>query len=80
VLDVHINGISSITIHITESRIHIGYSENHDWTLMLVLYYSYISPLPTLADIIAKGNTFSISSAFDLQIRFSKEKLEICKF
>ena len=66
VLEVHINGIRSITIHITESKIHISYSRNHDWTLMLVFYYFYMSPLPTLADIIAKGNIFSISSLFDV--------------
>ena len=64
-LEVHINGIRSITIDITESKIHISYSENHDSTLMLVLYYFYMSVLPTLADIIAKDNTFSITSPFD---------------
>jgi hypothetical protein len=53
-----------ITIHITESNIHISYSENHDSTLFF--YYFYMSPLPTLAHIIVKGSTFSISSPFDI--------------
>ena len=65
-LEVHINGIRSITIRITESKIHISYSENHDWALMLVFYYFDMSPLTTLADIIAKCNIFSISSPFDV--------------
>ena len=34
-LEVHINGIRGITIHIIESKIHISYFENHDSTLML---------------------------------------------
>jgi hypothetical protein len=32
------------TFHITESKIHINYSENHDSALMLVLCYFYMSP------------------------------------
>ena len=63
VLEVHINGIRGITIHITESKIHISYSENHDSTLFF--YYFDMSPLPTLANTIAKCITFSISSRFD---------------
>ena len=47
--------LSVITIHITETKIHISYSENHDATLMLVFYYFYVSTLPTHAHIIAKG-------------------------
>ena len=35
VLEVHINAIRSISIHITESKIHISYLKNHDSTLML---------------------------------------------
>ena len=58
------NGIRGITIHITEPKIHISYSENHDSTLFF--YYFYMSPLPTLAHTIAKGSTFSISSRFDV--------------
>jgi hypothetical protein len=53
VLEVHINSIMGISIHIIESKIHISYSENHDSTLFL--YYFYISPLPTLDHIVAKG-------------------------
>ena len=54
VLEVHLNGIrGSITIHITESKIHISYFENHDSTLMLVFHYFYMSPLPTLTHLIA---------------------------
>ena len=62
VLEVHINGIRGVTIHITESNIHISYSENNHSTL--VFYYFYMSPLPTLAHIIAKGSTFSITCPF----------------
>jgi len=64
VLDVHLNGIRGIIIHITEPKIHISYSENHDSTLFF--YYFYMSPLPTLAHTIAKGSTFLISSRFDV--------------
>ena len=42
VLEVHINGIRGISIHITETKIHISYSENHDSTLLF--YYFYMSP------------------------------------
>ena len=34
VLVVHLNDLMGINIHITESKIHISYSENHDSTLM----------------------------------------------
>ena len=63
-LRVHINGIRGISIHITESNIHISYSENHGSTLFF--YYFYMSPLQTLTHIIAKGSSFSISSPFDI--------------
>ena len=53
VLEVNINGIRGITIHITESKIQISYSENHGLTLFF--YYFYMSPLPTLVHIVAKG-------------------------
>ena len=56
VLEVHINGITGITIHITESKIRISYSENHNSTLFFC--YFYMSPLSTLAHAIAKGSTF----------------------
>ena len=39
-------------IHITETKIHISYSKNHNSTLMLNCFY--MSPLPTHAHIIAK--------------------------
>ena len=42
--------------HITESKIHISYSKNHDSSLFF--YYFYMSPLSTLAHIIAKGSIF----------------------
>ena len=35
VLEVHLNGIRGITIHIIEPKIHISYSKNHDLTLFL---------------------------------------------
>ena len=52
-IEVHINGIRGINIHITKSKIHISYSENHDSTLFF--NYFYISSLPTLVHIVAKG-------------------------
>ena len=64
VLEVHINGIRGITIHITESKIHISYSENRDLTLLF--YYFYMPPLQILAHTIAKGSTFSIIYPFDV--------------
>jgi hypothetical protein len=45
VQEVHTNGIMSITIHITGSKIHISYSKNHDSTLMLIFYYFYVTSL-----------------------------------
>ena len=63
-LEEHINGITGETIHITESKIHISYYENHDSTLLF--YYFYMSPLPTLAHTIDKGITFLISSRIDV--------------
>jgi hypothetical protein len=41
--------LSVITIHITEIKIHISYSKNHDSILVLVFHYFYVSPLPTLS-------------------------------
>ena len=58
VLEVHINDIRGITIH-------ISYSENHDLTLMLVFYYFYMSPLQTSSISLIRV-TFSISSPFDV--------------
>jgi hypothetical protein len=60
-IEVHINGITGITIYITESKIHISYSKTNDSTLFF--YYFYIS---SLAHTIAKGSTFSTSSLFDV--------------
>ena len=74
VLEVHIKGIRGITIHITESKIHISYSENHDLTQFS--YYSYLSPFPTLTHTTAKGSTFSISSPFDVK-KLQKNCLDV---
>ena len=52
---IHLNSIRDIIIHITESKIHISYSENLDSTLILIFYYFTCHPFPTLARIIAKG-------------------------
>ena len=62
VLEVHINCIRGITIHITETKIHISYSGNHD--SILFSYYFYMSPLPTFAHIIA--SSFLVSSSFNI--------------
>jgi hypothetical protein len=56
VLEVHLNGIRGITIHITVPKIHISYSENNDSTLFF--YYFNVSPVPTLAHTIAKGTNY----------------------
>ena len=64
VLELHIKSIRGISIHITEPKIHISCSENHDSTLFF--NYFYMSSLPTLVHTIAKGSTFSISSPFDV--------------
>ena len=53
VLEVHVNGIRGLTIHITKSKIHISYSENHDSTLLF--YYFYMSPLPSLRVVIFRS-------------------------
>ena len=75
VLDMHINGITVITIHITECEIHISYSENHDSTLFI--YYFYMLCLPTLTHTIAKGSTFSISSPFDITKLQKKNVIDV---
>ena len=56
VLEVHLNDIRGIITHITEHKIHINYSENHDSSLFF--YYFYMSPFPTLVHIVAKGILF----------------------
>ena len=45
-LEVYINGIRGITIHITEYKIHVSYSENHDTILLLVLHVTPSNPRP----------------------------------
>jgi hypothetical protein len=60
VLEVHINDIMGITIHITESKIHISYYKKHESSLLF--YYFYMSYLLTLTHTIAKGNTFTLSN------------------
>ena len=74
-LEVHINGIRDITIHISESKIHISYSEKHDSTLFF--FYFYMSPLPTHAHTTAKSSNFSISSPFDATKLQQKNCLDV---
>jgi len=50
-----VSTLLSVIIPITETIIHISYSQNHDSTLMLVFYYFHVSLLQTHANIIAKG-------------------------
>ena len=45
-------------------------------TTNVVFYYLYMSPLPTLVHIIAKGNTFLISSPFNVT-NLQKNSLDI---
>ena len=71
---MHLNGKRGITNHITYHKIHISYSEYFDSTLLF--YYFYMSPLPTLAPTMAKGNTFSISSPFDVT-KVQKKSLDV---
>ena len=62
VLEVHINGIRGITIHITETKIHISYSENHDSILMLSSIVFTCHPFQPLSiSLLRVGNTFLIS-------------------
>ena len=74
VLEVHINDIMGITIHFSVSKIHSSYSEKHDSTLFF--YYFYMSPLPTLANTIAKSSTLSTSSPVDVK-KLQKNSLDI---
>ena len=62
VLEVHINVIYSY------HRVQNSYQlfEKPWFDSNVVFYYFYVSPLPTVVHIIAKGNTFSISSLFDV--------------
>ena len=60
---MHLNDIRGITIHITEPKIPISYSKNHDSTILLL--FLYVTP-SNLAHAIAKHITFSISSRFDV--------------
>jgi len=64
---MHINGIRGISIHITESKIHISYLRNHDSTLKLfsIIFTCHPFPLSSISLLIL-GNTFSISSPFDV--------------
>jgi hypothetical protein len=67
VLEVHINGIRGICIHIIESKIHISYLRNHDSTLMLSsIICKYHSFQPSSISLLRVGNTFSIISPFDI--------------
>ena len=59
-----------ISIHITESKIHVSYlkkkQQQQRFDNNVVFYYFYMSPLPTFANIIPKANNYSISSPFDV--------------
>jgi hypothetical protein len=67
VLQVHINGIRGISIHITEFKIHISYSENLDSTRMLSsIIFTCHAFQPSPISLLRVGNTFSISSPFDI--------------
>ena len=67
VLEVHINGIMGISIHITESKIHISYLKHHDSTLMMSSIIFTCHPFqPSSISLLRICNTFSISSPFDV--------------
>ena len=67
VLEVHINDIRGIYFHITESKIHISYLRNHDLTLILSSIIFTCHPFqPSPISLLILGNTFSISSPFDV--------------
>ena len=75
VLEVHPNGTRGTIIHITEPKIHISYSKNHDSTLFF--HYFYMPPLPTLTNTIAKGSIFSIISPFNVTKLQKKNCLDV---
>ena len=65
--EVHINGITRITIHITEYKIDITYLRNHDSTLMLPSIIFTCHPFQTSSiSLLRVGNNFSVSSLFDV--------------
>ena len=77
VLEVHINGIIDISIHIIESKIHISYFENHDSTLTLSYIIFTCHPFQPLSILLLRvGNTFSVKSPFDVT-RLQKNCLNV---
>ena len=78
VLEVHINGIGGISIHITESKIHIRYLGNHDSTLMLSSISFTCHPFqPSFISLLWVCITFSISSPFDVTKLQKKKCLDV---
>ena len=66
VLKVHLNDIMCISIHITESEIHVSCLKHHDSTLMFSSIIFTCHPFHSSSISLFKvGNTFSISSPFD---------------
>ena len=64
---MHIIDIRGITIHITQFKIHISYLRNHDSALMLSSIVFTCHPFqPSSISFLRVGNTFSISSPFDI--------------
>ena len=54
-------------IHITEFKFHISYLRNHDSTLMLYsIIFTCHSFQPSSISLLRVGNTFSITSPFDV--------------
>jgi hypothetical protein len=77
VLEVHINDIMGISIHITESKIHISYLKHHDSTLMMSsIVFTCHSFQPSSISLLRVGNTFSISSPFDVS-QLQKNYLDV---
>ena len=74
VLEGHINGNRGITIHITESKIDISYSKNHDSTLFF--YCFYMLPLSALAHTIFRVVLFR--PVLGLMLQNLKNKLSWC--
>ena len=59
VQEVHIDCIKGITIHISESKIHISYSEKPWFDIIILLFLHATTSSP-------KGSNFSISSPFNI--------------
>ena len=66
IIIINIIIIIIIIIHITESKFHISYLRNQDSTLMCSIIFTCYFFQPSSISFLWVGNTFSISSPFDV--------------